>query len=90
MTILTPILYQRALPHGPVVRIRRTSEPGVAPVIAVIEVDRRAGTPREGIGNPPPLMLCEAGTDAEALATLEPHARDDRIVAALMRDKGQR
>jgi len=84
------VLFQRALPHGPIVRIRRTSEEGVTPVTAVIEVDRRAGTPREGIGDPPPLMLCEAATEAAALAILEPQARDDRIVASLLRDKGLR
>jgi hypothetical protein len=84
------ILYQRTLPHGPIVRIRRTSDEGAVPVIAVIEVDRRAGTSREGIGNPPPLMLCEAETEAAAIETLEPHARDDRMVASLLRDKGLR
>ena len=53
------ILYKRILPHGPAVRIRRTSEDGVVPVTAVLEVDRRAGTPREGIGTPPSLMTAE-------------------------------
>jgi (2Fe-2S) ferredoxin len=82
------ILYHRPLPHGPVVRIRRTSEAGVLPVTAVLEVDRRAGTPREGIGNPPPLMHAEAMSEAEVVAKLEPHAKDDRMIAALLRDKG--
>ena len=84
------ILYQRTLAHGPIVRIRRTSDVGVVPVIAVIDIDRRAGTPREGIGNPPPLLMCEAESEAAAIVTLEPHARDDRILAALLRDKGLR
>jgi hypothetical protein len=84
------ILYERVLPHGPAVRIRRTSEPGVTPVVAVLEVDRRAGTPRAGIGTPPPLMECEAGDEAEALAKLEPHASDDRAIVQLMREKGLR
>lgn len=84
------VLYERFLPHGPAVRIRRTSEPGATPLTAVLEVDRRAGTPRAGIGTPPPLMHCEAPTAEEAVTMLEPHARDDRMVAQLMREKGLR
>ena len=85
------ILYSRPLPHGPVVRVRRTSEPGVLPVTAVLEVDRRAGTPREHDGGfPPPLMIVEGETESEVLAVLEPQARDDRLLAGLMREKGQR
>ncbi|MBA3673010.1 MAG: hypothetical protein H0W68_13455 [Gemmatimonadaceae bacterium] len=85
------ILLIRVLPHGPAVRVRRTSDDGVVPVTAVLEVDRRAGTPREHDGGfPPPLMFAEGATDAEVLAALEPHARDDRMVAGLMRSKGQR
>jgi len=84
------VLFERFLPHGPAVRIRRTSDPGSIPVIAVLEVDRRAGTPRAGIGTPPPLMQCEAPTEAEALTTLEPHAKDDRMIVQLMREKGLR
>jgi hypothetical protein len=84
------VLYQRLLPHGPAVRIRRTSDPGITPVTAVLEVDRRAGTPRAGIGNPPPLMQCEAASEAEAVVMLEPHARDDRTIVQLMREKGLR
>lgn len=87
---MSDVLYERFLPHGPAVRVRRTSEKGELPVIAVLEVDRRAGTPREGIGTPPTLMQCEAASDAEALAMLEPHARDDRMIAQLMREKGLR
>ncbi len=84
------ILYQRILPHGPAVRVRRTSAPGATPVCAVLEVDRRAGTPREGIGFPAPLMKVEGASDAAVLALLEPHARDDRLIVQLMREKGQR
>lgn len=84
------ILYERFLPHGPAVRVRRTSEDGVNPVVAVLEVDRRAGTPRAGIGTPPPLLQCEADSESEVLAMLEPHARDDRMILQLMRDKGLR
>ncbi|MDE3153444.1 MAG: hypothetical protein KGL93_14460 [Gemmatimonadota bacterium] len=82
------ILYQRFLSHGPAVRIRRTSDAGVAPVTAVLEVDRRAGTPREKEGGTPPaLMRCEGATEAEVVALLEPTARDDRMIAQLMREK---
>ena len=84
------VLYERLLPHGPAVRIRRTSEPGASPVVAVLEVDRRAGTPRAGIGTPPPLMQCEAADEAAALSVLEPHANDDRAIVQLMREKGLR
>jgi hypothetical protein len=86
-----PILYDRRLAHGPAVRVRRTSEPGVVPVTAVLEVDRRADTGRESLGGfPPPLMIVEAPSDREVLALLQPHATDDRLVAGLMRDKGLR
>jgi hypothetical protein len=84
------VLYQRLLPHGPAVRVRRTSEPGALPVTAVLEVDRRAGTPREGIGTPPPLMQCEAASEGEAVTLLEPHANDDRTIVQLMREHGLR
>jgi hypothetical protein len=82
------ILYQRFLSHGPAVRIRRISEVGVAPVTAVLEVDRRAGTPRESTGGASPaLMRCEGATEAEVLGLLEPTARDDRRIAQLMHEK---
>ena len=72
-------------------RVRRTSDAGSSPVTAVLEVDRRAGTPREHEGGfPPPLMIVEGDTDAEVLAILEPHAKDDRMIAGLMREKGLR
>jgi hypothetical protein len=53
-------------------------------------VDRRAGTPREGIGNPPPLMQCEGASETDVRAMLEPHARDDRTLVQLMHEKGLR
>lgn len=85
------ILYSRLLAHGPAVRVRRTSARGVVPVTAVLEVDRRAGTPREEEGGfPPPLMLVEGNSEEEVLAILEPQAKDDRLVAGLMREKGLR
>jgi hypothetical protein len=84
------ILYERTLPHGPAVRIRRVTVAGASPVTVVLEVDRRAGTPRSGDGNPPPLMQFEGATEQAAVDALEPHARDDRRVVQLMREKGQR
>jgi hypothetical protein len=87
---MSDILYERSMPHGPAVQIRRTSQAGVVPVTAVLEVDRRAGTPRAGIGSSPALMQCEARTETEALEILEPHARDDRTLVQLMRLKGLR
>jgi hypothetical protein len=84
------ILYKRILPHGPAVRIRRTSDTGAVPVTAVLEIDRRAGTPREGVGTPPSLMSAEGKTEAEVLAKLQPHASDDRTIVLMIREKGLR
>jgi hypothetical protein len=84
------VLFERILPQGPAVRIRRTSIGGASPVTAVLEVDRRAGTPRDGVGNPPPIMACEASSEAEAVAKLEPHARDDRTIVQLLHEHGLR
>jgi hypothetical protein len=84
------ILYKRLMPHGPAVRIRRTSADGVTPVTAVLEVDRRAGTPREGFGTPPSLMAVEGSTEADVIAQLEVHAKDDRAILQLLRDRGLR
>lgn len=84
------LLYKRVLPHGPAVRIRRTSGDGIVPVTAVLEVDRRAGTPREGSGTPPSLMWAEGKTEADVLAQLEPLAKDDREIIQLLRAKGLR
>jgi hypothetical protein len=85
------ILFRRTLPHGPAVRVRRTSATGVRPVTAVLEVDRRAGTPREHLGGfPPPLMTAEGATEDEVLSALRGQALDDRLVAGLMQRKGLR
>lgn len=87
---MSDILYRRVMAHGPAVLIRRMSEAGATPVVAVLEVDRRAGTPREGIGSPPPLVRIEAASEEEAVAALETQARDDRIIVQLLRAKGLR
>ena len=85
------ILFKRTLPHGPAVRVRRTSVAGASPVTAVLEVDRRAGTPREHDGGfPPPPLSAEAATEAEVLGALQTQALDDRLVAGLMQQKGLR
>lgn len=85
------ILYRRKLPHGPEVRIRRTSEKGATPVVAVIDVDRRAGTPREKEGGTPPaLKQAQSDTEDGVVAMLKPEADDDRAIAGLLRAKGLR
>ena len=58
---------------------------------AVLDVDRRAGTPREKEGGtPPPLKQVQGASEAEVIAALKPDADDDRAIAGLMRTKGQR
>ena len=89
---MTDILYERTMGNGPVVRIRRVTTPGATPVRAVIEVDRRAGSPRNsgGVGMPPPLMAVEGATDAEVTASLLPFAEEDSAVARLVSQRGAR
>ena len=84
------ILYRRRLPQGPEVRLRRTTPAGATPVVLVLDVERRAGTPREGTGTPPPLKQVAGASEEECVALLRPDADDDRAVAALMRALGQR
>jgi len=85
------VLYRRKLPHGPDVRIRRTTAAGVTPVTAVIDVDRRAGTPREKEGGQPPtLKTASAPTEADVITALKTAADDDREIASLLRAKGLR
>jgi hypothetical protein len=85
------ILYRRKLPHGPEVRIRRTSEKGASPVLAVLDVDRRAGTPREKDGGTPPALKQAQGASEDAVvAALKADADDDRAIAGLLRAKGLR
>lgn len=85
------ILYRRKMIHGPEVRIRRTSDKGVTPVTAVIDVDRRAGTPREKEGGTPPaLKQAQAATEDAVVGMLKPDADDDRAIAGLLRAKGLR
>jgi len=88
---MSDILYERTMPNGPVVRIRRVSTPGATPVRAVIELDRRAGTPRAAAGGtPPPLMAVEGANDAEVTASLLPFAEEDSALARLAAQRGAR
>jgi hypothetical protein len=85
------ILYIRPMTFGPAVRIRRTSAEGATPVTAVLEVDRRYGTPREKEpGYPPPLAHAEGSSDADVLSALGPMAKDDQTIVRLMRERGLR
>lgn len=86
------ILYERFMSAGPAVRVRRVSADGQSPVVAVLEVDRRASSPRasRGAGTPPPLMEVEGPTEDDVLDLLRPHAENDSALARLMVEKGFR
>lgn len=84
------ILYERPLPQGPIVRIRRVTPADSAAVRAVIEVDRRVGTARETADVPPALMAVEGTTEEEVVASLLPFAEDDSAVARLLAARGIR
>jgi hypothetical protein len=91
LTSMPDTLYERTMTNGPVVRIRRVTAAGETPVRAVIELDRRSGTPRVSAGgNPPPLMAVEGASDAEVLASLLPFAEEDSAVARLISQRGAR
>jgi hypothetical protein len=88
---MSSILYERTMAHGHVVRIRRVTPDGAAPVRAVIEVDRRAGTPRASAGGqPPPLMAVEGESEPDVVASLLPFAQEDAAVARLLAQRGVR
>jgi len=89
------ILYERTLPQGPVVRIRRVSALAAGgtngAVCAVIEVDRRVGTARENTADiPPALMAVEGKSEDEVIASLLPFVEDDAAVARLLSERGIR
>lgn len=91
LSFVSDTLYERTMTSGPVVRIRRVTAAGETPVRAVIELDRRAGTPRAAAGGtPPPLMAVEGATEAEVTASLLPFADDDSAVARLASQRGAR
>jgi len=81
------------MPQGHVVRIRRLTPDGTAgPMRAVIEIDRRAGSPRTsgGGGNPPALMAVEGESETDVVASLLPFVQDDASVARLLAQRGVR
>lgn len=84
-------LYERTTTRGPVVRIRRVEAATPGMIAAVIEVDRRAGTPREKEGGiPPALMAVEGESEAAVVASLLPFAEDDSAIARLLAARGIR
>jgi hypothetical protein len=89
---MSEILYERTMPQGPVVRIRRLTPDGTVPVRAVIEVDRRAGSPRSvgSHGHPPPLMAVEGDSEPDVVASLLPFVQEDAAVARLLAQRGVR
>jgi hypothetical protein len=89
---VTPeFLYERTTTRGPVVRIRRVDAATPGMIAAVIEVDRRAGTPREKEGGiPPALMAVEGESEAAVVASLLPFADDDSAIARLLAARGIR
>lgn len=85
------VLYERSLHQGHIVRIRRVECATEGAVAAVIEVDRRAGSPRARDGGiPPALMAVEGDTEAAVVASLLPFAEDDSAIARLQAARGIR
>jgi hypothetical protein len=85
------ILFERTTSRGPVVRIRRVESATPSMICAVLEVDRRAGTPRAAEGGiPPAIMAVEGETEAAVLASLLPFAEDDSAIARLLANRGIR
>ena len=85
------VLYERKMIHGPVVRIRRVESPNAGMVCAVIEVDRRVGTPREKEGGIPPAIMAVEGDSEDAVRdSLLPFAEDDSAIARLLAARGIR
>lgn len=82
------ILYERSASDGAVVRVRRTSERGVTPVVAVLErVDAAPPGVLASLAPARALALLEvmAETEVDALLLLEPYARSEAAVARLTR-----
>ncbi len=85
------VLYERPTPRGHVVRVRRVESATPDAVTAVIEVDRRVGTPREAEGGIPPAIMAVEGESEEAvIASLRPFADDDSAIARLLAARGIR
>lgn len=85
------VIYERKTTRGPVIRIRRVPAATVGAVAAVLEVDRRVGTPRENDGGiPPALMAVEGDTEVAVMKSLLPFADDDAAIARLLAARGIR
>jgi hypothetical protein len=89
---VTEVLYERMLPEGSVVRIRRLTPPDGMPVRAVIEVDRRNSGPRSVhiLRTPPPLMAVEGESEQGVVAALLPFVEEDAAIARLMAQRAER
>jgi hypothetical protein len=83
---VSDVLYERTMPEGATVRIRRLTPQEGAPVRAVIEVDRRNSGPRsiDARRSPPPLMAVEGETEQGVIAALLPFVEEDAAVARLL------
>jgi len=83
---VSEVLYERTMPEGATVRIRRLTAKDEKPVRAVIEVDRRNSGPRsiDSRRAPPPLMAVESDSEQGAVAALLPFVEEDASVARLI------
>lgn len=83
---MSEILYERRLPEGATVRIRRLTPPEGVPVRAVIEVDRRISGPRaiDLRRPPPPLMGVDGESEQGVVAALLPFVEEDATIARLL------
>lgn len=83
---VTEVLYERMMPEGSVVRIRRLTPAGGTPIKAVVEVDRRSSGPHgpNGRRHPPPLMAVEGESEQGVVASLLPFVEQDSAVARLL------
>jgi hypothetical protein len=87
---VSDVLYERTMPEGATVRIRRLTPDAGTPVRAVIEVDRRNSGPRgaDAGRHPPPLMAVESETEQGVVAALLPFVEEDAAVARLLAQRG--
>ena len=83
---MSDVLYERTMPEGATVRIRRLTPQDGVPVRAVIEVDRRNSGPRsiDSRRVPPALMAVEGETEQGVVAALLPFVEEDSAVARLL------
>jgi hypothetical protein len=83
---MSDILYERTMAEGRVARIRRLTPDRVVPVRAVIEIDRRTGSPHAAAGDthPPALAAEEGESEPSVVASLLPLICDDEAVSRLV------